>query len=253
MRAIIQYILRWLGKNYYLFKAAEQIVFAHKNENNADCLTNGEATFLQTRAGNCVVIFDVGAHVGEWSALAHKFNPIANVYAFEPFYESFTALRQRLFKSGSVSCYNIALGDRAGTRELFVYVEAPTLNSLYKRQLPGVALRETVLVPVTTVDAFCAEQGITAIDILKIDVEGSELEVLRGAANMIGQGKIRIIQFEYGGTYIDARILLKDVFDFFKDTPYALYKLFSTRLVACPKYDQRLENFQYANYVALLE
>lgn len=68
---------------------------------------------------------------------------------------------------------------------------------------------------------------------------------------MLDQGRIHQIQFEYGGTYIDARILLKDLFDFLIPYGYRLYKIYPNELRPIECYDQRLENFQYQNWVAL--
>ena len=58
-----------------------------------------------------------------------------------------------------------------------------------------------------------------------------------------------MVQFEYGGTYIDSRILLKDFYDFFARMNYSFFPLYpySVRPVLC--YDQRLENFQYKNFL----
>ncbi len=88
------------------------------------------------------------------------------------------------------------------------------------------------------------------IDLVKVDVEGHELEVFKGAAGMLAQGKIKRIQFEYGGCNIDSRVLLKDLFEFLLPYGYAFYKVFPRELRRVPRYDQRLENFQYQNWVA---
>jgi len=80
------------------------------------------------------------------------------------------------------------------------------------------------------------------IDFLKVDVEGHELEVFKGATGMLSQSRIGHIQFEYGGCNIDARVLLKDLFDFF--TPYRYASInYPNDLRHVPRYDQRLENF----------
>ena len=82
-------------------------------------------------------------------------------------------------------------------------------------------------------------------------MEGHELEVFKGAAGMLTQGKIKRIQFEYGGCNIDSRVLLKDLFEFLLPYGYAFYKVFPRELRRVLRYDQRLENFQYQNWVAM--
>ena len=100
---------------------------------------------------------------------------------------------------------------------------------------------------------FCEGNKIEKISFLKIDVEGNELSVLKGAEKYISAGKVDYIQFEYGGTFIDAHILLKDVFEFFKNKPYTISKMMSSGLKTTPTYSREFENFQYANYVAILK
>lgn len=70
---------------------------------------------------------------------------------------------------------------------------------------------EDEVVEAVTIDQVCGEEGIDQIALLKIDTEGNELAGLQGAVESLPQ--IRMIQFEYGGTAIDARIYLRDFFD----------------------------------------
>jgi hypothetical protein len=84
-----------------------------------------------------------------------------------------------------------------------------------------------------------------------LDVEGHELEVLRGSTEMLSQGRIGTVQLEYGGCNIDARVLLKDIFAFMEPFGYAAHKILPAGLKFVRRYDQRLENFQYQNWVFL--
>ena len=86
--------------------------------------------------------------------------------------------------------------------------------------------------------------------VMKLDVEGHELEVLRGMTATLKRRQMGTIQFEYGGCNIDSRALLKDIFAFLKAQDYELYKMHPKSLRHVPGYDQRLENFQYQNWVA---
>lgn len=250
MRAIAEKILRLLSKSYFVYKAAQKIVSFRNNENNPQFESNGEDAFLRAHASASKVIFDVGANVGNWTKLAHAYNPQAHIYAFEPFPEAFAEL-SAIAPVRTVHCFNMALGNTLGTKDLFTFSESSAFNSLYRREL-GFEV-STISVAVTTIDAFCDQHGIDTIDFLKIDVEGAELAVLQGAQGMIAQRRIRVIQFEYGGTYIDAHVFLQDVFAFFANTQYQIYKLFPTHAVPVSQYDPNLENFQYANYAAIVK
>ena len=66
---------------------------------------------------------------------------------------------------------------------------------------------------------------------------------------MLAEGRIKTIQFEYGGCNIDARVFLKDLFDFFSHFSYEFHKIQPQALRPVERYDQRLEDFQYQNWL----
>ena len=70
-----------------------------------------------------------------------------------------------------------------------------------------------------TVDRFSADHGLVAITLLKVDTEGHDLSVLRGASSMLNQGVIGIVQFEYNWRWVASRTFLKDVFDLADSLP----------------------------------
>ena len=68
---------------------------------------------------------------------------------------------------------------------------------------------------------------------------------------MLESGAVKRIQFEYGGTYIDSRTLLKDIFDLLIPLGYKMGKVMPNRVMLVEKYLQKFENYQYQNWVAL--
>ena len=129
-------------------------------------------------------------------------------------------------------------------------------NSLYRRQgleeIIGDEVRYiTEPVEIRTLDSYCKEKSIKQIDFFKIDVEGNELAVIEGGKDSFKREAVSVVQFEYGGTYIDSRILLKDFFDFFVEMNYSFFLLYPERLYPVSRYDQRLENFQYKNFLII--
>lgn len=238
-----------------LYHLCRRYVDRYNAENNSDIHTNGELRFMQRVLGNCQTVFDVGANVGRWTAIALGINPQLNVHCFEPSQVTYKRLLAQAFPP-SVICNNFGLSSAPGTRTLYVFENGGGMNSLYLREgLEGrhglEPQKRTKTIRVDTLDRYCEEHGIQAVDFLKLDVEGHELEVLKGASEMLGAGQIKIVQFEYGGCNIDARVLLKDLFAFFQRFGYALYKLYPERLRRVVRYDQRFENFQYQNWVAV--
>lgn len=241
-----------LPRNKLVYRLAKRYADDFVGELNCDMETNGEMLVLDRcipRSGPGVVI-DVGANTGEWTAAVLPLNTELVIHAFEPCEGAFARLTQRAFPP-RVSCHQLALSDSQTTRTLHVYGDAAGMNSLSERvDIPTGPLR-TQLIATTTVDAHCAARGVQSVLLLKIDVEGHEFAVLKGAEGMLRAGRIQAVQFEYGEGWIASRTLLKDVMDWLSPLPYRLFKVTSRGLVAIPAYHVSLENFRNSNYVLL--
>lgn len=245
-------ILKKVSRSYFVYKIAKRIVSYHNNDNDSNMLTNGENHFLERHINDFDVIFDVGANIGDWSEIASKLNSRAKIYSFEPFIGSFDVLQKRRFTNGNVYPNQLALSNKVGNFELLCSNEHSSLNSFYKRDVDNFYFSKKTLVNVDTVDNFCLVNGINNIDFLKIDVEGDEFNTISGAEKMIRDRKIKIIQFEYGGTYIGSRKLLKDIFLFFDKKDYDIYKIYSNYVKKIESYNEDLETMQYSNFLAIL-
>ena len=68
---------------------------------------------------------------------------------------------------------------------------------------------------------------------------------------MISARRIDLIQFEYGGCYLDAKSTLKEVYHFLKAHGYRLFRILPHALKPIPAWEESLENYQYSNYVAM--
>ena len=177
------------------------------------------------------------------------------VHCFEPAPATFPKL-QAVLKShqlqGKAFAINAGLSDSDGTMELYINEESSGVNSFYNRRLEGLGItyEKSETVRVTTVDGYCYENAIPHIDFLKVDVEGHELAVMRGAAEMLKKQVIDYIQFEYGGCWIDSRTLFLDMYDFLTSFGYIIGKIMPKGIEFYDNYDQRLETFQMANFLA---
>ena len=223
-------------------------VHTKAGENVGDMRLNGEFRFLDTHAPSCRILFDVGASGGVWTEHALRVNPDAEIHCFEPIQAHYQRLLARAFPP-QVVCNATGLSDLAGEAQMFTRA-----LSLHDRRGPGCNQPregESELIQLTTLDAYCARHRITEIDLLKIDTEGHDLAVLRGGTQMIREGRIRRIQFEYGPRNVYARVFLRDFFIFFDGLPYRIYQVMPRGLVPVATYDLRLENLQYKNFVAL--
>jgi FkbM family methyltransferase len=146
--------------------------------------------------------FDVGAHVGGTARQALETFPEARVYAFEPHPETFARLRRGLSHE-RLSIHELALGDSSGQVTFYEYGTdggGAQLNSLvpdarFPRQFGYRPTERTAAC--MTVDDFCDANGIGRIDVLKVDAEGYDLAVIKGAARMLAEGRIGFIYAEF--------------------------------------------------------
>lgn len=148
--------------------------------------------------GGAMVSIDVGAYIGVISlAMARFGGPEHTVHSFEADDLNFSRLRQNVANGpgSSIRIYNTAVGNQVGAAE-FTRDQDPGDSSLSVVTSPtGTSVAE-FMVPITTLDAFVTERGIDEIDVLKIDVEGADMDVLRGAAELLGGGRIKAIFVE---------------------------------------------------------
>jgi FkbM family methyltransferase len=145
---------------------------------------------------DCPVIFDLGANCGFFSFYALDFFPKAKIHAFEPqrsLVSKFerTVNRNKLGKRIMVS--QCAVGRITGEMEFFEN-RSPISASLIKEKVSSRSIRKKYKVRVTDLDAYAKQNSIPVVDILKIDVEGSELEVVQGGKEVLDKVKVVFVE-----------------------------------------------------------
>ena len=242
-----------------LFERLQRLSFKGMNYGRAsDYQHNGETEALKTIQtmihSDSAVLFDVGANKGEFTKRiveAWKGSPY-QLYAFEPSRKTFEMLQNSVSNSAPVHLVNMALGDKPGHVDLFSDKEGSGLASVYPRDLSyhKINFSDHEKIEDTTLDLFCEQNKISSIDFLKLDVEGHELAVLSGGKRMFEEGKVKIVQFEFGGCNIDSRTFFRDYYNFFKKD-FDLYRILSNGLQPIRCYSEKLEVFLSANYLAV--
>ncbi len=149
------------------------------------------------------VIFDIGAHQGKVAITYREYFPSAVIHCFEPFPKSFRKLLMSVEVDSKIFCHKTAISDTKSTVLFNANLDSAT-NSLLNTDERASSFWgkdvldtvEQVEINTTSVDAFCLEERISHIDILKIDVQGAEYSVLVGAQNMLENQKISLIYTE---------------------------------------------------------
>ena len=175
-----------LGKKSFsnIYRTLADIAAEGLNYGNDELIKNAELNLIKRISSDIpkdAMILDVGANRGLY--LKHWLPYTNNIIAFEPGKDAFNALEGMNYNIQRME--NIALGSSNETNELFIEKEDNRLNSLYKRNHHKHEWQEKEEVKTKTLDSYAVEHGIRDVYLLKIDVEGHELEVLKGGQKNI--------------------------------------------------------------------
>lgn len=135
---------------------------------------------------------DVGCHVGTVLEVIAEAAPFGEHYAFEPLPGLAETLRH---KFPSVSVHQVALSDHSGTEKFQQVVERPAYSGLHRRLYPSEVTVHEIQVEVARMDDILPAGS--RVDFIKIDVEGGELDVLRGGERTITRFRPTVV-FEWG-------------------------------------------------------
>jgi FkbM family methyltransferase len=242
----------------FLWRLGRKIYQVARRESPNLMETNGEL-WLQRRAVDALpasqhlIVFDVGARVGDWSrslmGLAARRAGGCDIHAFEPVPESRAQLEKLADLTTAQMTLRIngfALSDEFGRFPIYVPHPMAGTSTLYPDS--RVSYERVLEVEIRTIDAYCRENNIDHIDFMKIDTEGNDSKVIRGATELLKKGRIGIIQFEYSFLWINSRTYLKDVFDMLGDTPYVVGKVCATGLEVYREWHPELERYFETNY-----
>lgn len=194
-------------------------------------------------------LFDVGANTGEYTKMLLECFPEAAIHSFEPAGKTYQRLKENI-QSPNVILNNFGISDSISESVLYYDKECSGLASLYERQLDyfGIDFGRKETVKLDTLDHYCAVNGIERIDLLKMDIEGNELNALKGAERLLAGNRIENIQIEFGGCNIDSRTYFRDFWNLLHND-FHVYRILQDGLREIPRYGERLECFITTNYL----
>ena len=154
-------------------------------------------------AGEIKTVFDVGANEGQSAREFLRHFPQARIFSFEPTPGTFQQLARFASEQPRLTPVNKALGEAPG-RVAFNENAFHQTNSILpanprSKEYLGPAVidcQRKIEVEMTTLDAFCRQESVAEIDLLKMDVQGFELFVLKGAREFLSARKIGCIVLE---------------------------------------------------------
>ena len=156
--------------------------------------TDGEVTVFLSLLKEGMTVIDVGANTGIYALQASlTVGARGRVYAFEPVPHIYERLVEHVRINGSfnILTFPFALADSNGAAT-FHLGRTSGQGSLFRRETD-----QTTTVRTQTLDSFLADQGIKHVDVVKVDVEGAEVHVLRGMRELLSRPHKPMLMFEF--------------------------------------------------------
>ncbi len=145
---------------------------------------------------SAVTIFDVGANIGHTIESFKDMFPEAQIHAFEPGTNAFNTL-EKIYGSHKNVILNKAGVGSASETKMFLENSMSQMSSFLPLGPDGWGeIVNKIPVAIITLDDYCKERQIPFINVLKIDTQGLDFEVLKGAQNMLSENRIQILLME---------------------------------------------------------
>jgi FkbM family methyltransferase len=198
------------------------------------------------------LVIDVGGNRGEYAAAMQARASDCEIVIFEPARFNIDRLRHRFSDARNIHVEPYGLSDSQQDAVLFANEPGSGAASLSRRNLAhfGVEFDQEEAIKLITLDNYWTENlDSRAIDIIKLDIEGHELQALRGGRKAIASTSV--VQFEFGGCNIDSRTFFQDFFYFFRDAGFDIFRISPVGLEYIAKYTEDTETFMTTNFLAV--
>jgi FkbM family methyltransferase len=201
MRKFIRNILNKFG--YDIIKLKYEYKIGVQSAENIQLLRE---EFQWMREYGFKTIVDVGANEGQFSEKARLLFPEANIYAFEPLPEAYQRLKNNFTEDGYFHCFNVGVGEQKATLEIHLNESSASssilpLGGLHKEAFEDAKESKSIAINIDTLDSLLPLQGLQFPMLLKVDVQGYEDKVLKGATNFLGGADMIIIELTFKELY----------------------------------------------------
>lgn len=241
-----------------LFWAIYNIGIQGLNLRNCESKKNGELFFIQEiyrfykDNNQSPIIFDVGANIGNYAELVtNTFTDVDyTLYCFEPLPKAFEVLETKFNNHHTIFTKNYAISNSSEKKKLFFSSDCAETASMYRKSSPFYKQEYGYSIDMEshTLKEIFETEHISNINFLKIDVEGSEFDIIAGNFNEIKH--CDFIQFEFGQGNIYSKTFFNDFFTVLQEH-FILYRLLRNGLEKMNNYLEDYEIFIVGNYIAI--
>lgn len=252
---MIELLVQVLGRKR-AWQLGRRLYMASRGEHLNRIESNGETNLVRmllavAGAGDRTFrAWDVGGNLGEYTHMvieqAQRARRPYGVEIFEPAPAAIAALQERFRGDQRVRVHAMALSNIKGAMQFEVQGATAGTNTLEPTGLAGSSLIE---VQVETAENFAEGAKGDEIDLIKIDAEGHDLQVIRGARGLLDRRAVKAIQFEYNFRWLFGKHLLKEAFEIAAETGYRLGIVQPRQIMFFESWQAENERFFEANYV----
>jgi len=210
VRSIIRGFASYMVKGAFHRAGLDAQLLANSPRHNA----------LGMRTMGIRTVIDIGANTGQFARSIRSILPDATILCFEPLPGPFAELRTWADRerSGRIQAFNLALGEFAGTAEMFEHVDFSPSSSILPSTAVSHALyprtrrHESVAIQIDSLDEFLKRSEITLVPevLIKLDVQGYEDRVIRGGLSTFAAARVCISEIDFDSLY-DGQCSFRDV------------------------------------------
>lgn len=150
---------------------------------------------------NCSSLLDIGANEGFYSIYMQQKNPCMRILSVEPVPSAFEIFQRNLNANGfhGIQTVNAAVGDKNQTIEMEVYPHVSSISAenmeLFQRPWIHPERINKIKVPMKTLSSLFHEYNWNTVDVLKLDVEGSEMKILQGSKSVLKRVRKLVVEW----------------------------------------------------------
>ena len=242
-------LLRILPNNRMVYNFSKILINRYNNNKNSIPQKNGEFNILKNFLLSNIkdkTFFDIGCNFGEFTKYLLNNNYKDKIYLFDVIED----LDKGIIKNDKVKFFKILFWNKCEKLKFNVdkKVSNSGHNSAFDMNEIGYSTQSNkVEINSSTLDNFIQENNIKKVDYLKIDTEGSEYRILKGASSNLKKNFFKFIHLEFGHAAMADRVYIKDIYDLLRPHGMNMYVIMPNCLKKLD-YTPFLENeYDYIN------
>jgi len=257
-RSIYSLLEKVFGRKI-LWRVGRWLYLGARREMQNDPRSNGEYNLLRwyaeqaIMADKSVYLFDVGAMHGNWSFQAleeiQKHGLGVKICIFEASPSQARRVRERIKRENTTNMElkELAVSDKEGKGYFKVTGDNTGSSAIVEDDL--VTGASTIKVEMTTIDKQMQSLGWPYIDVVKVDTEGHDFKVIKGAIESLREEKIGILQFEYNWRWLESKNSVRDVFSLIEALSYKFGRLSENEIEVYEYWHTELDRFIETNFL----